>query len=90
MRSSRAGFTLVELMIVVVIISILAAVGSFGFRRWIGRARSTEAVTMLAEISSKEQTYRMEFGTFLPLRADGNVTLPSPEDAVRHLIQRCL
>ena len=36
---------------------------------------------MLAEMNSKEQTYRMEFGTFLPLRADGNATLPSPDES---------
>lgn len=80
MRDPRAGFTLIELMIVVVIIAILAAMGTIGFRRWIARARSTEAVSMLAEMNSKEQTYRMEFGTFLPLRADGNVTQPSPDE----------
>jgi len=81
MRSPRAGFTLVELMIVVVIIMILAALGTIGFRRWVARARTTEAVAMLAEMNSKEQTYRMEFGTFLPLRADGNATLPSPDES---------
>lgn len=82
MEARRAGgFTLVELMIVVVIIAILAALGTVGFRRWVARARTTEVVAMLAEMNSKEQTYRMEFGTFLPLRADGNTTLPSPDEA---------
>ena len=80
-RVGRAGFTLVELMIVVAIIGIIAAIASVGYRRWIGRARLTEAVTMLGEMSSKEQTYRMEFGTYLPLRADGNAVLPSPDEA---------
>ena len=65
---------------VVAIIGIIAAIGSVGYRRWIGRARLTEAVTMLGEMSSKEQTYRMEFGTYLPLRADGNAALPSPDE----------
>jgi prepilin-type N-terminal cleavage/methylation domain-containing protein len=81
MRSvRRAGFTLVELMIVVVIVGALAALGVVGYRRWVGNARTTEAIAMLGEMSSKEQSYRMEMGTYLPLRADGNVTQPSPDE----------
>ena len=80
MRSRTSGFTLVELMIVVAIVSILAAMGSFGYRRWVARARLTEGVSMLAEMNSKEQSYRMEFGTFTPLRADGNAAQPSPDE----------
>lgn len=67
-------------MMVVVIIGILAAIGSFGYGRWVGKARKGEVTAMLAEISAKEQLYLMEFGAFLPLRSD-NVTAINPAGA---------
>jgi prepilin-type N-terminal cleavage/methylation domain-containing protein len=80
-RDATAGFTLVELLIVVAIIGILASLASVGYRRYVGRARVTEAVTLLSEMVSKEQLYFLEFGSYLPLRADG-IAMPSPnEDA---------
>jgi prepilin-type N-terminal cleavage/methylation domain-containing protein len=75
------GFTLVELMIVVVILGILAALGTIGFRKYVAKARTGEAVAMLAEMSSKEQTYKLEFAAYLPLRADNKADLPSPDEA---------
>lgn len=75
------GFTLVELMIVVVILGILAALATIGFRKYIGRARSAEAVAILSEMNSKEQLYKLEFASFLPLRADNKPDLPSPDEA---------
>jgi prepilin-type N-terminal cleavage/methylation domain-containing protein len=75
------GFTLVELMIVVVIISILAAIATVGFRRYIARARLTETAAVLSEMVGKEQVYYLEFGRFLPLRADNNLAQPSPDEA---------
>src|SRR6185369_6319302 len=68
-------------MIVVVILGILAAIGTIGYRKWIARARSGEAVAMLAEMSSKEQSYKLEFATYLPLRADNKADLPSADEA---------
>jgi prepilin-type N-terminal cleavage/methylation domain-containing protein len=81
MRVTNRGFTLVELMIVVVILGILAAIASVGYRRYIARARSGEAVAMLAEMASKEQSYKLEFASYLPLRADNKANLPSPDEA---------
>jgi len=75
------GFTLVELMIVVVILGILATLATVGFKKYVGRARSVEAVAVLAEMGSKEQLYKLEFANFIPLRADNNLALPSPDEA---------
>ena len=50
-RRSRAwGTTLVELMIVVVILGILAAIATVGYKRYVARARLSEANAMLAEL----------------------------------------
>jgi prepilin-type N-terminal cleavage/methylation domain-containing protein len=79
-RVSRAGFTLVELLIVVAILGLLASLATVGYRRYVGRARLTEATTILAEMVSKEQVYFLEFGMYLPLRADNVITLPSANE----------
>ncbi len=59
------GVTLVELMVVVVIIGILAAISVVAYRRYIARARISEATAMLAEFASKEQLYFLDAGQFI-------------------------
>jgi prepilin-type N-terminal cleavage/methylation domain-containing protein len=76
-RVPQAGFTLVELLIVVAILGLLASLATVGYRRYVGRARLTEATTILSEMLSKQQVYFLEFGMYLPLRADNVITLPS-------------
>ncbi len=75
---SEAGFSLVELIVVVVIIGILATMANYGYGKWIGRARRAEAVALLAEMSAKEQVYLMEFGAYLPLRVGAVALDESP------------
>lgn len=62
--SARAGFTLVELMVVIVIVSILSAIAIPQFRNYLQRARTTEAITFLGEIKERQTAYRGEFGQF--------------------------
>jgi prepilin-type N-terminal cleavage/methylation domain-containing protein len=52
-----AGFTLVELMIVVVILGILAAVAIPAFTRYVKRSKTSEATGNIAKIYQGELTY---------------------------------
>ena len=82
-RAGRArGFSLVELMIVVVIIGILAAISVVGYRKYIARARLSEATAMLAEFAAKEQLYFLENGQYMEAHNSGAASYPSAnEDA---------
>ena len=57
MKRLVAGFTLVELMIVVVILGILAAVAIPAFTRYVKRSKTSEAAGNISKIYQGELTY---------------------------------
>ena len=61
---SRHGYTLIELMIVVAIVGVLAAVAIPAFRSYTLRARVSEATGFLSEIKQRQEVYRSEFGQY--------------------------
>lgn len=52
------GFTLIELMIVVVIVGILAAIAYPSYTRYVQRANETEARGQIMEFASQLEAYR--------------------------------
>ena len=63
-RSSSAGFTLVELGAVVVIIGILAVIAVTSYRKYITHSKITEAQTVISSIRIAQEDYRSETGKY--------------------------
>jgi len=74
LHNRRGGFTLIELMIVVAIIGILAAIAIPNFLRFQLKAKSSEGKTNLAAIRTAEESYFAEYGRYIS-------ALPSPPTA---------
>ncbi|CAG0978906.1 Fimbrial protein [Gammaproteobacteria bacterium] len=69
MKRTQAGFTMIELMIVVAVIGILSAVAIPSFRSYIHRSRTAEAFTFLGEVRQRQEAYRAEFGQYCSVSA---------------------
>ncbi|MCJ7458066.1 MAG: prepilin-type N-terminal cleavage/methylation domain-containing protein, partial [candidate division Zixibacteria bacterium] len=58
------GFTLIELMIVVVIIAILAALAIPKFMQATTKSKQTEAKQILKQIYAMQHAYRQEYNSY--------------------------
>lgn len=66
------GFSLVEMLVVVVITGILAMVGVMIFRRYIGTSKTTEAMAVMQAIRAAEESFLAENHVYLDVStADG-------------------
>jgi type IV pilus assembly protein PilA len=65
----QEGFTLIELMIVVAIIGILAAIAIPNFLQYQMKSRQSEAKTNLMAIKTSEVSWQGERGCYLPVNA---------------------
>lgn len=70
-RTSK-GFTLIELMIVVAIIGILAAIAIPNFIRYQLRSKTTEAKTIMQGIRVSMEAFRAEIDDYIPANRTPN------------------
>jgi len=59
----KRGFTLLELIIVIIIIGVLAILGFTQYQRMVERARGAEARAILGDLRKFAYAYRMQEGT---------------------------
>jgi prepilin-type N-terminal cleavage/methylation domain-containing protein len=94
-RPNEAGFTLIEVMVVMVVVGILAAVGSYMFRGWLAmsqqRGTSQSLVSQLRDVAqrstSEGRTYCVEVdpaaGTLTTWRTACSSATGAPQGSIK-------
>jgi type IV pilus assembly protein PilE len=85
MRAAK-GFTLIELMVVVVVVGILATIGYPSYRDYLLRSKITEAVGNLADMRTKLEQFFLDNRTYLGACVAGTV---APAPAGRYFTYAC-
>ena len=86
MRHIRRGFTLIELMIVVAIVAILAAVALPAYQDYVLRGKLAEAYGELAAMRTKLESYFLDNRTYVGACAAGTV---APLPAGKYFAYSC-
>lgn len=76
-RNAHRGFTLLELLVVVIIIGILAAVALPQFGRATEKARQAEAMSLLGAIRTAELIYYQENSKFTNTTSELSADIPA-------------
>ena len=75
---NRKGFTLIELMIVVAIIGILAAIAIPNFLRFQAKSKQSEARELLSSLYTAETAYFAEFNAYNTMTIIGFTPAATP------------
>ncbi len=75
----RAGFSLVELAVVVIIIGVLAAFGVPRMLKSVERSKAAEAFKYLSAVRASQERYQARQGTYAALLTDLDVEQTAPK-----------
>ena len=70
LRRARRGFSLIELMTVVTITGILAAIAIPTFNGYVMKSRTSEAPEVLGMIKLRQEAYKAEFSQYLQINGN--------------------
>lgn len=83
-QGSRRGFTLSELMVVVTIMGVLAALGFASFRTHIQRSHMTEGLAAIRAISGAQERFRAEHMVYLSVSTNLTTFYPAATPGKAH------
>jgi prepilin-type N-terminal cleavage/methylation domain-containing protein len=76
-RSLQAGFTLVEMMVIVVIVGVLALLGTYSVRKYVTASKTSEATEMISTIKAAEESYKDETFAYLDVTSSIDTYYPA-------------
>jgi len=77
-RKKRSGFTIIELMIVLVIVALLVALAYPSYVNYVRKARRGEAQQLLLNWSINQEIWRSNHTSYAPAGNDPTVNIPAP------------
>jgi prepilin-type N-terminal cleavage/methylation domain-containing protein len=72
----KRGFTLIEVLIVVIILGILATIAVPQFTKMMYRARTAEAYSTMGALKTALEVYKLEHTTYTDVLGDLDITFP--------------
>ena len=76
-KKTQQGFTLIELMVTVGIISILVAIAWPNYQQYITRSKRAEAQAYLMDLAQRQQQFMLDARRYTSVVADLGVTMPT-------------